>query len=73
VQITREIIEALQAERSLGITILANRLGYSKSTIHSHLATLRETRLVVKEEELLPCLSLIEGSLRGSYGKIPSR
>lgn len=49
VSITIRIIEALQEKNKAGVTELASYLSHSKSTIHSHLATLEENRLVVKE------------------------
>jgi DNA-binding IclR family transcriptional regulator len=50
VHITCNIIDALQELNGAGVTELANRLGHSKSTIHSHLRTLEEHHLVVREE-----------------------
>ena len=46
---TCQVLEALQELDGAGVTQLANHLGYSKSTIHRHLATLEANRLIVKE------------------------
>lgn len=50
VAINWNIIDALQELNGAGVTELANQLGYSKSTIHNHLRTLEEHRLVVRED-----------------------
>lgn len=50
VGISLAIIEALQEHNGAGVTELANELGYSKGTIHSHLMTLLEHEYVVREE-----------------------
>jgi DNA-binding IclR family transcriptional regulator len=50
VHITCNIIDMLQELNGAGVTELANRLGHSKSTIHSHLRTLEDHHLVVREE-----------------------
>jgi DNA-binding IclR family transcriptional regulator len=46
---TCEIIEALRERGGLGVTELAETLGYSKSTVHGHLATLVDEGMVVKD------------------------
>lgn len=51
VSITVDILEALQGRTDVRVTALAEELDHSKSTIHSHLQTLRDRRLVVREEE----------------------
>lgn len=48
VDISCNIINSLRELGSAGVTELSNKLGYSKSTIHNHLNTLRENELVVK-------------------------
>ncbi|WP_224338002.1 IclR family transcriptional regulator [Haloprofundus halobius] len=49
VKIAFNIIDALQRQEGVGVTELANELGHSKSTIHSHLQTLEERKFVVRE------------------------
>ena len=49
VQTTLDIIDALQANQGAGITELADELGRSKGTVHSHLATLLQNEYVVKD------------------------
>ncbi|WP_224450342.1 IclR family transcriptional regulator [Haloprofundus salilacus] len=49
VKIAFNIIELLQNENDIGVTKLANELGHSKSTIHSHLRTLEELEILVRE------------------------
>lgn len=49
VQITCDLLDKLQELDGAGVTELADEMNHSKSTIHSHLATLLEHRLVVKE------------------------
>lgn len=49
VQIAISIIELLQQEGTLGVTEIANELEHSKSTVHSHLHTLEDERIVVNE------------------------
>lgn len=51
VDITLNIIDVLQSEGQLGVTEIANRLNHSKSTIHSHLRTLEDRKLIVKEND----------------------
>lgn len=51
VNITCEVIDALQEHDDLGVTKLADELGYAKSTIHSHLRTLEENELVVQQDD----------------------
>lgn len=50
VRISCNILKALQELNGAGVTELATRLGHSKSTIHSHLRTLDEEHLVVRED-----------------------
>ena len=45
-----EIVEEIMRLDGAGVTELAEALGYSKSTIHDHLTTLRETNYVRREE-----------------------
>lgn len=49
VKIAFNIIEHLQTREHTGVTDLANELGHSKSTIHSHLRTLEERKIIVRE------------------------
>lgn len=49
VRISCNIVKALQELNGAGVTELANHLGHAKSTIHSHLRTLDEQHLVVRE------------------------
>jgi len=44
------ILEALQDEDGCGVTELADDLGLAKSTVHKHLATLREREYIIKDE-----------------------
>lgn len=48
VEISCRILETLERIDTAGVTELADELDYSKSTIHSHLNTLSEERLVAK-------------------------
>lgn len=50
VQISCDILTALLELDGAGVTGLADHLGYSKGTIHGHLATLYENEFVVKNE-----------------------
>lgn len=50
VRITSGIIRELQQLNRAGVTELANRLDYSKSTIYNHLQTLEDEGLVVKDD-----------------------
>ncbi|MDR9381374.1 MAG: IclR family transcriptional regulator [Natronomonas sp.] len=50
VVISSNIIWTLQEQNGAGVTELANRLGHSKSTVHNHLQTLENQRLVVKDD-----------------------
>lgn len=50
VDITLDIIEALQEVGSGGVTELAEAVDHSKSTVHSHLATLEARDIVVRED-----------------------
>lgn len=49
VQRACRIIEELQKQREIGITELSERVSFSKSTVHGHLATLVDEGLVVKD------------------------
>jgi len=49
--ITCEIIDTLKGTDGYGVTELSNRLGHAKSTIHDHLKTLEENRLIIKKGE----------------------
>ncbi|MGB9955508.1 IclR family transcriptional regulator [Haloferax prahovense] len=49
VQIAFNIIDLLQEEAGIGVTRIADELGHSKSTVHSHLRTLEERRVIVRE------------------------
>lgn len=51
VEITLEVLELLQEEPEIGVTEIASRLGRSKGTVYSHLATLIENEYVVKDED----------------------
>ncbi|MDJ1433638.1 IclR family transcriptional regulator [Halostagnicola sp. A-GB9-2] len=51
VQIAFNIIEQLQTQKGAGVTELATELGHSKSTIHSHLRTLCEREIIVREDD----------------------
>jgi len=46
-----DILEALQGHRSVGVTALATELGMPKSTVHSHLSTLKEEGYVVQNSD----------------------
>jgi DNA-binding IclR family transcriptional regulator len=71
VQITCNIIVALQKMDGAGVTELANELDNSKSTIHNHLQTLNENHLIVSEGRKYR-LSLrfldIADHVRGQFG-----
>lgn len=49
VRITINILRVLQENGRTGVTELAKELGHSKSTIHSHLATLEAEEMVVRD------------------------
>ena len=49
VEIAFAIIDVLQSNDGIGVTELADELGHSKSTIHSHLRTLEEQRIVARD------------------------
>lgn len=51
VEIAFNIIDALQEKGGAGVTELANDLGHSKSTIHSHLRTLEDREILVRDAE----------------------
>lgn len=46
-----DILEALKGHRSAGVTTLATELEMPKSTVHSHLSTLREEGYVVQNSD----------------------
>ncbi|MFC5973538.1 IclR family transcriptional regulator [Halomarina salina] len=48
---TLDVIDALQRHQGAGVTTLAADLDCSKSTVHKHLATLRERDFVVKNDD----------------------
>lgn len=50
VEITLNIIDALQENGRAGVTELAEELDNSKSTIHSHLRTLEDRNIIVKDD-----------------------
>ncbi|RRJ30101.1 IclR family transcriptional regulator [Halocatena pleomorpha] len=50
VTIAFNIIEVLQERNHVGVTELADELDHSKSTIYSHLQTLRERSILVQED-----------------------
>ncbi|WP_087715629.1 IclR family transcriptional regulator [Natronolimnobius baerhuensis] len=47
---TSHIITSLQEHGSAGVTEIATDVGYSKSTVHGHLATLHDEGLIVKDD-----------------------
>jgi len=51
VQIALDIVDEIQTSERIGVTELANELGYSKSTVHNHLQTLEERALIVREDD----------------------
>lgn len=51
VQTALEIIEYLQSVESAGVTELANEVGRSKGTVHSHLTTLVQNHYLTKEDD----------------------
>jgi DNA-binding IclR family transcriptional regulator len=51
VEIAFSIIDVLQEEGGAGVTELATELDHSKSTIHSHLRTLKDQRVLVQEDD----------------------
>ncbi|WP_435180914.1 IclR family transcriptional regulator [Halorussus sp. AFM4] len=51
VKIAFNIIDLLQVRGRMGVTELADELGHSKSTIHSHLRTLEDRKMIVREED----------------------
>jgi len=51
VEIAFTIIDALQETGVAGVTELAELLDHSKSTVHSHLRTLEDQRIVVREDD----------------------
>lgn len=50
VKIAFNIIEVLQDRGQIGVTELADELEHSKSTIYSHLQTLEERKIIVREQ-----------------------
>ncbi|ESP86985.1 IclR family transcriptional regulator [Candidatus Halobonum tyrrellensis] len=51
VQIAFSIVDLLQRDEKMTLTGIADELGYSKSTVHSHLRTLVDEEMVVPTEE----------------------
>lgn len=51
VKIAFNVIDVLQDRGRIGVTELASELGHSKSTIHSHLKTLEERKIIVREDD----------------------
>ncbi len=51
VEIAFSIIEVLQRQDHTTVTEIAEELGHSKSTVHSHLRTLEDRKLLVKEDD----------------------
>jgi len=51
VQITLDIVDEIQTRDRVGVTELADELGYSKSTVHNHLHTLEERGFIVREDD----------------------
>lgn len=49
VEIAFNIIETLKENGRSGVTELADELGHSKSTVHSHLGTLEEQKILVQD------------------------
>lgn len=53
-----DVVEALQTHRSAGVTELAEAVDMPKSTVHAHLATLRDRGYVVQDDDRRYRLSL---------------
>lgn len=51
VEIAFSIIDVVQEQGGVGVTALAEELDHSKSTIHSHLRTLEEQEILVRDSE----------------------
>lgn len=51
VEIAFSIIDFLQEHERPGVTEIADALGYSKSTVHSHLRTLEGQEIIVREND----------------------
>jgi len=51
VQVSLDILEALQQRRAAGVTELANAVGVTKGTAHNHLSTLEYNDYVTKDDE----------------------
>lgn len=49
VEIAFSIVEVLQERNEVGVTELSDETGHAKSTIHSHLRTLEEQEVIVRE------------------------
>ncbi|RDI69851.1 IclR family transcriptional regulator [Halopelagius longus] len=49
VEIALNVIDVLQRRTDVGVTELADELGHSKSTVHSHLRTLEERKMIVRD------------------------
>lgn len=79
VEKTLSILEYLHARGYARITELAEETGFSKSTVHKHLATLVEHEYVIKEDELyMPSLRFLDfgGKMRANlprHGEIKQK
>jgi len=51
VEIAFSILEVLQEQGRVGVTDLATELDHSKSTVHSHLRTLEQLEILVREDD----------------------
>lgn len=51
VKIAFNVIDLLQERGRIGVTEIADELGHSKSTVHSHLRTLEERKILVRERD----------------------
>jgi DNA-binding IclR family transcriptional regulator len=51
VEIAFDIVDALQERDRVGVTELSEELDYAKSTVHSHLRTLEEQEVIVREDD----------------------
>ena len=51
VKIAFNVIDLLQERGRIGVTEISNELGHSKSTVHSHLRTLENRQILVRERD----------------------
>ncbi|WP_323174317.1 IclR family transcriptional regulator [Natrialba sp. PRR66] len=51
VEIAFTILDAIRANEATSVTELADELGHSKSTIHSHLRTLESQEIIVRQDD----------------------